>query len=1310
VYDQVNIANLFPCFSLPPGRQSKEPDEMITCSNCQNANRVGAFFCKFCGHPLACPRCRLILQDPADYCDNCGQALTAEPELFFATHAHEEKRPYSRPQVDDAPQALLQPAPVESPSSLDPYVSQQLKAKLQAAQSSSRMVGERRVVTMLFCDIKGSTAAAEQLDPEDWTEIINGAFEYMIKPVYKYEGIVARLMGDAILAFFGAPIAHEDDPQRAVLAGLEIVSGSAPYAASVRDKWGIDLNLRVGINTGMVVVGAVGSDLRMEYTAMGDAVNMAARMEQTAQPGTVQIAAETYRLVAPHFEIEELGGIEIRGKTDPVPAYRVLGQQALTSRHREVGGDSLPLVGREEALNKLTAAMEKVRQGNGQILFITGDVGLGKSRLIAELHSAWAGAMPSFEAQTGAGLQHYPRWFETFSLSYETTQPYSLFHHFLRQLIGATQADPPAILARKLSDFVTANIPAAEMDRVTAVMETFFGLAEEGVTLLEGEDFKRQFYETISSMLAQWAEEAPGVLITDDLHWADPASIDLLTHLFGLSDRLPVFFLCTLRPDRSSPAWQLIDKTDRQYPHRFTEIRLEALSQEESRILIRRLLGNQDLPDALLQTILDKTAGNPYFIEEVVRALIDHGSLIPSPSGAGWEVNPNLALKQIAIPDSLQSTLMARIDRLDEAQKNTLQMAALIGQSFYYRVLKRLVQHIENGGSPTNGSLDQQLGDLQRKELIVQVSRMPELEYVFRQTLVQESAYKSILHKERRAYHLQVGEAMESLFPDQLEKHAIVLAYHFSRGEDYVRALKYHTLAGDSAYRLYAVAEAVEHYTQALEAVAELSSAANTADGSPLPVEELSRIYARRGRALELNARTKEAIENYEAMLQEAQRLQAREMEMGALMAMATQYAIPTAIYNFDRAISLSQEALLLAQELHDRTAEAKILWNISNTNRFSSSGNLKEALKAGEKALAIARELDLREQIAYSLLDLSHMYNRTGRYDITKTALKETIQLWRELKNLPMLADSLSTASYVHTFTADLENAVTFAEEAKSISESIANTWGISYSQWTVGKVYWEWGDPDRALQVMKDSIHYAEKAGFMVAQVYTRGDLALAYGRLGDVAAGLRIAEEARRVAVENNPLFETNALAHLARLHLMNGDIDAAAEAAASIRQGNRPVHLNRPDVLTMVECDLSFQRGNVMESVQLYKKRLADLRRYGLNLFLSETNLFLGRTLAAANQRDEALGFLEEGLQGAREMGSRWCEWQLLLALANITGGEQAALWRAQALNIVIAIAENVSDLELRQSFLTRPDIQALTGGQSDLTALKIYVAD
>jgi class 3 adenylate cyclase/tetratricopeptide (TPR) repeat protein len=1281
---------------------------MITCSNCHQANRPGAFFCKHCGHALACPRCRMILQDPGDYCDNCGQALAADTLFAAAPLSQSQPRPLESPKPEPAPEPPPPPAtpaasdqerPVASGQSyLDQFVPHELMAKVEAARAGGGMEGERRVVTTLFCDVKGSTAAAERLDPEEWTEIINGAFEHMIKPVYKYEGTVARLMGDAILAFFGAPIAHEDDPQRAVLAGLDIVANIDSYREGVESKWGIDFNVRVGINTGVVVVGAVGSDLRMEYTAMGDAVNLASRMEQTAKPGTVQIAEETYKLVAPLFDFEELGGIEVKGKEKPVLAYRVLRQKAIPGRLRGFGGTSTPLVGRQDALRRLTTAVERVQHGNGQILFITGEVGLGKSRLIEELSQEWDEAIAAFregasqegasQGEVGEGGYPFSRWYSTFSLSYETTRPYSLFQHLLRQVFGATQGDPPAVLKRKLDDFVSANVPAEEMGPVRTVLEALFGLVGDGETTLEGEAFKRQLYKTVAFLVSQWTADAPGVIVADDVHWADPASIDLLMHLFRLSDRLPVLFVCALRPERSSPSWQLAVKADREYPHRYTEIRLEPLTHEESRTLASHLLGNDQLPESLIESILVKAAGNPFFIEEVVRALIDNGALIPNQSSAGWDVSPDVEMRQIAIPDSLQSTLMARIDRLDDAQKRTLQMAALIGRSFYYRVLQRMTQTVGDEGSPKNGSLDQQLGELQRMELIVQAARIPELEYVFRQALVQESAYKTILHKQRREYHLKVGEAMEALFPEQRDEHAIVLAHHFSEAGDHARALKYHAIAANMAFRLYANAEAAEHYTQALEAAAKLP-----AGDTSTSVERLTHLYARRGRALELDARIREAVENYEAMRQKAQQLDAKEMELAALMSMATQYATPTSIYNFELAESLSDQAIQLARDLNDRPAEAKILWNLSNMNRFS--GYTEEALQGGEKALAIARELDLREQIAFSLNDLSHLYSRTGRYEKSKAALQEANDLWRELNNLPMLTDSLSTASYVYTFTGDYDDAVAFSEEALGISESIANIWGLSYSQFVVGKVYWERGEPEKAIRVMSDSIHYAEKAGFTVAQAYTRADLAMAYGRLGDIDQAFTIAKEAQNYAVDDRRSFEPYVLSQLARLHLMNGDAAAAGEAVGALRVEGRPIHLNRPDVVTAAECELSHHRGNYAEAIRLLEKRLAQLRQYGMRCFLPETLYLLGQAFAAASQPDQALSTLEEGLQEARSLGSRWGEWQLLVALADLEGEEQASLRRAKALECVTFVAENVGDPELRTSFLNRPEIQKLT---------------
>lgn len=315
-----------------------------------------------CGDALQnlCPQCGTELPVDAKFCFSCGAKIgDSTPE------------PAQSPSTTDSATATTA-AEADALSRLAQYVPPELLSKLESARAGGSMAGERRVVTMLFCDVQGSTAAAGALDPEDWAEIINGAFEHLIAPVYKYEGTLARLMGDAILAFFGAPIAHEDDPQRAVLAGLEILESVKPYAEEIKRKWGIDLAVRVGINTGLVVVGEVGSDLRVEYSALGDAINIAARMEQTAAPNTFQITGETQRLIAPFFDFTDLGGVSVKGKEEPVQSYRVNQVIAEVGQLRGIAGLDSPLIGRADEMRTLNQAASELAGGRGQIISVIG--------------------------------------------------------------------------------------------------------------------------------------------------------------------------------------------------------------------------------------------------------------------------------------------------------------------------------------------------------------------------------------------------------------------------------------------------------------------------------------------------------------------------------------------------------------------------------------------------------------------------------------------------------------------------------------------------------------------------------------------------------------------------------------------------------------------------------------------------------------------------------------------------------------------------------------------------------------------------
>ena len=805
------------------------------CSYCGTENRAAANFCRRCGLLLVdhCPRCGSGVPPDSDFCDRCGLSLTPQASLGWlaagrmpvhlpvsgqpdASHRPMPAAPQPaaapQPQTSDSQAApAAAPQPQTSPSLLlQKYVPSELRDKLDAARASGEMVGERRVVSILFCDVKDSTGAAGQLDPEDWTEIMNGAYEYMIQAVYRYEGTIARLLGDAVLAFFGAPLTHEDDPQRAVLAGLDIVSSIGPYSSQVKQRWRLDFNVRVGINTGLVVVGAMGSDLRVEYTALGDAINLAARMEQTATPGTVQIAQDTYNLVKGQFDVEELGRIEVKGKSEPVPAYRVLRRKPFAGRARGIEGLHVEMVGREDELQVLRGVTMNLRQGIGQIVCLLGEAGIGKSRLVSEVRRAFKDL---------AGPQS--EWYEIASVSYETNQAYRLFQHLIQHTDGISPDDPPAVVGEKLAALVQ-RLPEERRPRATQVFEALFGLersaAGEGAagSPLEGEAFKQGLLDTVREWWRVRFAELPTVLVFDDMHWADAASVELLRQLFPLIEQMPLVLLCALRAERKAPAWQVKVIADEEYQHRYTEVSLQPLSPAESNELLNRLLAHAELPERLRAGILEKSGGNPFFIEEVVRALIDTSALVPEEqivdgeARRSWRATTEGA--DFEIPKNLQSLLATRVDRLEEATRSTLQVASVIGRSFYRRVL----QAVDEDGE----GLDKNLSALIRVDMIREAARVPEVEYAFRNPLTQEAVYQTILLKRRREFHRRVGEAIEALYPERLEGLYGLLVHHFTRAGLRDKAIQYSRQAAQQALSLYAYDEAAQNLRAALELVA----------------------------------------------------------------------------------------------------------------------------------------------------------------------------------------------------------------------------------------------------------------------------------------------------------------------------------------------------------------------------------------------------------------------------------------------------------------------------------------------------------
>jgi class 3 adenylate cyclase len=661
-------------------------------------------------------------------------------------------------------------------------------------------------VTVLFADVVNSTGLAESLDPEDWTDIMNEAFPCMTAPVQRYGGTVARLMGDGMLALFGAPTAHEDDPQRAVFAALDLIDAVRVFAIKAKAGRGIDFAVRVGINTGPVVVAEVGSESTKEYTAMGDAVNVAARMEQTAAPGTVQVSSETNHLVVGEIETTSLGPVELKGKSEPVVAYRVVGRRPDSARTRAASPVGAELVGRSTQLGELKQAVDQLLEGRGQIICLIGEAGLGKSRLLDELREYWDEAGGSAD-----------RWEEMRGVPYDTGRPFSLFQAYARRMFGVELDDTPEAIDRKVHstlDPLKKAPPAAvglcsiAIQRIIAAksLDDAFGFSAQAV--------RQDIFDLMEPAFRQNCESGPTVLIVDDLQWADPASAEMMIRLMGIIEDAPLLIVCAFRPERQSVAWQAKLHAETEFPHRYCQIDLHPLDGKDTEALLSALLRIADLPEDVHQLILRKADGNPYFVEEIVRSLVEQGAVVVVDGERRWRPGANLT--DIAIPDSLQALLMARIDRLGEEAKSTLQMASVIGRAFYYRILQAI--------SDSAMALDKDLRLLERVELLKEAGRQPELEYIFKHELARDAAYATILNRRRREFHLRVARAMESIFADHLEEHAHRLAQHFELAREDQPSLYYYSMAGGAAASIGADAEAISHYSSALEAARRLGT------------------------------------------------------------------------------------------------------------------------------------------------------------------------------------------------------------------------------------------------------------------------------------------------------------------------------------------------------------------------------------------------------------------------------------------------------------------------------------------------------
>jgi class 3 adenylate cyclase/tetratricopeptide (TPR) repeat protein len=940
------------------------------------------------------------------------------------------------------PAAAVQGEPVAS--HLQRYIPRELLKKLERAREQGEMVGERRIVTMMFCDVKGSTAAAGQLDPEEWAEIINGTFEHLITSVYHYEGTVARLMGDGILAFFGAPIAHEDDPQRAILAGLDTLKRIQTYRRQVKQEWGLDINVRVGINTGLVVVGAVGSDLRMEYSALGDAINLAARMEQNAQPGTVQIAEATYKLVAPLFDFEDLGEIEVRGKAKPVQSYRVLGPKADPGRLRGLEGLESALVGRDAELHTLRGAIIELRQGRGGIVSIMGEAGLGKSRLAAELRES-----PT-PTGSGGGKLH---WLEGRSLSYETTTPYSPFIRIFKDEFGLKPEYDDDQKYGRISYGVARVLPERVEDIAPFIASmldiSLSGDALERVRYLEPPQVLSRIFEATSEYVEAAASEQPLVLVIDDLHWTDAVSLALLEQLLPLTDRCMLILMTLFRPRRQEPSWAFHETAQREYSHRYTAVHVNPLDEASSRELVANLLVVDELPLQVRNLIMAKAEGNPFFVEEVIRSMLD-ASLIVRSNGR-WKAAREIA--DITIPDTLTAVLTTRLDQLEEASKQVLQMASVIGRRFNYETLSDL--------SGSNGELDGLLTELLKRELIREKSRLPQRIYMFKHTLTQEAAYNSLLLKSRRELHRIVGESMERREPERVNE----IGRHFREAGDRERALPYIVEAGDKAARAYSTKIAIDYYGEAIQILESVDN-----------IKLDKQAYEGLGSALSFANDISGAQENYERMLEIARNKGDAPMQVSAL----NKLSFISALFfgQFEQAEKQVEEAESIARANEDMAgiSESDLIRCIMCTAVADFDG----VVRYMDEVIDIGKTLGAEEQIATGLAHIASSQVFMGQFEEAWKTVEEGLALSRTIGDLEHEAEFLAYIIPIyHYCRGDLKAAREAALEGLEIATRIGAKILVPVAWRSLGLAAFKQGMYEEAIDHIRKYQETAQQAG---------------------------------------------------------------------------------------------------------------------------------------------------------------------------------------------------------------------------------------
>jgi len=917
----------------------------MQCPRCQHENPPQAKFCLECGagFALACAQCGTQLPGGAKFCLDCGKP----------TDSHGTER-----------------ARFASPQS---YTPKHLAEKILTSKAA--LEGERKQVTVLFADLKGSMELLADRDPEEARKILDPVLEHMMEAVHRYEGTVNQVMGDGIMALFGAPLAHEDHATRACYAALRMQNALAHYAEDIRKRHGVDVQIRVGLNSGDVVVRSIGNDLHMDYTAVGQTTHLAARMEQLARPGTTLITETTLRGAEGFVQVKALGPTPIKGLAEPVPVYEVAGAGTARTRLQASMARGLTrFVGRDAEVDQLRQALEQAGSGRGQIVAVVGEPGVGKSRLFYEF-------IRSHRTEGWLVL-------ESSSVSYGKATPWLPTTDLLKSYFKIAEHDDVRAVRAK----VTGNVLTLDeglKDSVPPLLWVLDALPKDHEFMaLDAAVRRTRTLEAVKRVLLRESRTQPLVLVFEDLHWIDAETQGLLDALVESLPTTSILLAVNYRPEYQQP-WG-----NKSY---YRQLRIDALPPDTARALLETLLGDQPALHPIRHLLIERTEGNPLFLEESVRALVELEVLVGERGAYRLGKDPGA----IQIPATVQAILAARIDRLPADDKRLLQIASVIGKDLPWTLLLETAEHAED-------DLRSGLARLQAAEFVYEAKLFPDLEYTFKHALTHEVAYGSLLHDRRRALHGQIVGAIERVYADRLSEHADRLAHHAFRGEMWEKALGYLREMGSSESKpsidaFMGGAESPGHlwfrgeYDRALTlALRERTFAASFGNfgWAILSNYRLGQIY----HSLGDYPKATEALTRNVSLLEGD--LKRQRFELAGLPSVLSRVWLAFCAAEFGKA----QEAAALAEEA-TAIAEAEdhayslVIAHAGTGMLRNLGGNREDAIGPLERGLVIARLADIPFLFPLIAAPLGRAYALSGRTEEGLPLLEEAVQKAQDMQ-----------------------------------------------------------------------------------------------------------------------------------------------------------------------------------------------------------------------------------------------------------------------------------------------------------------------